>query len=253
MELDCPQCGAGLPLDPFRSFLGCPYCGSSHYIELEASLRHYLVRPIIREEAARAALPGWLAGRRIKRSVTVRSTELAYIPFWQIASGLTAYAIPAASLTFFEGQDIFEIKGDLRFFSPEAIGEGADVLDPDLFLEGALERLRDLGHPAGEGTEIRLIHVPFFRLTYDAGGESYTALVDGLWGRVYGEPPPPAVAHAEGRSFAAVFGVLTALFAIEGALLPGPGWIAAAYLSTSLLGYGLAKGLLGRSGGATGG
>ncbi len=187
MQITCSQCAAEVEVRQGETFLFCPFCDSSLYLDRSKVVFNYRLKPTLDQGSAQAALFRWMGGndtvKDLDSKAKVQECRFVYHPFWyfrlrddkgesikiQLAhpsaiSELSEVSVPAGGLVFLEAQD----------FNAE------DYLEPTIHLE---QVLRDL--PGEHIQESAVVFVPIFRFSYVYESALYSALVDGSSGKVF--------------------------------------------------------------------
>src|SRR5512138_2383280 len=86
--INCRQCAAPLTVEQGQPFVTCRFCGATNFIDKARAVFHYLVRPTVREDGARAALNRWMAGnatvKDLDRKAHVDSVAFQDLPIWRV-------------------------------------------------------------------------------------------------------------------------------------------------------------------------
>jgi len=71
-----------------QPFVTCRFCGATNFVDKARAVFHYLVRPTVREDGARAALEpldgGQRYGQDLDRKAKVDSVSFEYFPMWLV-------------------------------------------------------------------------------------------------------------------------------------------------------------------------
>src|SRR5512137_549901 len=105
-QVNCRQCAAPLVVEQGMLFVTCKSCGATNYVDKSRAVFHYLVRPTVKEDGARAALNRWMAGnatvKDLDRKATVDSVAFQYFPMWLVRAEVQrnerVFLKPAAAL-----------------------------------------------------------------------------------------------------------------------------------------------------------
>lgn len=62
MGICCSQCAAELEVRQGETFLFCPFCGSSLFLDRSQVVINYRLEATLNEDSARSALLRWMAG-----------------------------------------------------------------------------------------------------------------------------------------------------------------------------------------------
>ncbi len=218
----CPQCGAAAAPDEADAFGTCGFCGARLFLGSEPGVVHEILLPAFSPVEIPSRLSTWLDGREalgIPRDV---ASALLYFPFW-VRARIESVEVVAAAPSLAEGLRDFRLPGgDAKTFQAGAVGHGLVV--PATVAREAL--------PFADAppSELRLVHVPFYEVTFLLFGRTFRVWLDAVAGQAI---PLDAVPTSESRLdrtyaillfvlFAAAFAGFHALFrgaAARGALL----------------------------------
>jgi predicted RNA-binding Zn-ribbon protein involved in translation (DUF1610 family) len=245
-QLTCTQCGGELHPDEGQTFLACPYCGATVYLDKSHVVFHWYVAPTLGEQEATAALYRWMSGSQTVKDLDKKArlvgSAFQYFPLWYFnrKSGDGKEEImlrPAAATSVTELASLRLPPGDLRKYDPALDAQAAP---PTVPLEAAMEWLYQGQNvvPGGKAQvlEMAVVHVPVYFFKYEYRGQTYTAVVDAASGATLASLYP---AKAEAPYLAV--GVVTALVYLCLALVP----IVASASSSSnggAIGFGICAG-----------
>ena len=190
-SINCRQCAAPLAVEQGQPFVTCRFCGATNFVDKARAVFHYLVRPTVREDGARAALNRWMAGnatvKDLDRKAQVESVSFEYFPMWLVRAGLgrdeRVLLKPAAALSVTELGHLNIPPSDLVPF--EASVEGT-LVSPSVPFETVQQWLLDEQHIAPENIrEASLVHLPVFVCKYAFNKRRYTAMVDAATSKVF--------------------------------------------------------------------
>jgi predicted RNA-binding Zn-ribbon protein involved in translation (DUF1610 family) len=188
--LTCTQCGGELHPEEGQTFLTCPYCNSTVYLDKSRVVFHWSLAPTLSPEQALGALRRWMSGNQtvkdLDQKAQVAGQNFQYFPLWYFKRGTpTGEKIdlqPAAATSVTELARLSLPAGDLQRFDP-ALESQSEA--PTVPLEAArswLEQNRPL--PQSEIRESALVHVPIYMFKYLYKGQRYTAVVEAATGMV---------------------------------------------------------------------
>jgi predicted RNA-binding Zn-ribbon protein involved in translation (DUF1610 family) len=237
--VNCTQCGGELHPDEGQSFLTCPFCKSTVYIDKSRVVFHWYLAPTLDEAKARSALARWMAGSQtvkdLDRKARLLGVTFEYFPLWYFKTRAEG-GREQVRLQMAAASSVSELKqlklppGDLRKYDPAL---DAQAQAPSVPLEAASKWLVEIAGGQEQIIEQALVHIPLYTFKYNYQNRTYTALVDGAAGGVFANLFP---AKAEAPFM--VIGSLTALIFLCLATFPIIG-----VLSNGLDGLGLGMGL----------
>ncbi|MFO8058632.1 MAG: hypothetical protein R6V10_15205 [bacterium] len=233
MEINCTQCGAGVPIEEDSEFVRCPYCETALYVDTDRTLKHYYFVPQVAEKDLPYNLGRKLAYMEIDEKVNITSVRLVYFPFWRLhlATG-GILAVPAAPPPV---EDLFEYKfpaGDLKLFNHDILSEH-ETVDKELALEDAvMEARKDLDPDKARFSDAALVHIPIYDVSYTCRNSKNRAVVDAVSGNTFADEWPPAPQKHKDRVLGWITALSLGLFTIEAALIPGVLFLAPAYALT---------------------
>jgi hypothetical protein len=190
-SINCRQCAAPLAVEQGQPFVTCRFCGATNFVDKARAVFHYLVRPTVREDGARAALKRWMAGnatvKDLDRKATIDSVSFEYFPMWLVrATAQQTERVllkPAAALSVSELQQLNIPPSDLVPFD---LNVGATVVPPSVPFETMQQWLIDDQHLAPEDIrEAALVHLPVYLCKYTFNKRRFTALVDAATSKVF--------------------------------------------------------------------
>ena len=240
--LNCTQCGGELHPDEGQTFLTCPYCSATVYVDKSRVVFHWCLAPTLDENRAHGELARWMAGNQtvkdLDKKSTLVSTSFQYFPVWYIKfndqNGEQVSLEPGAATSITELRRLRLPAGDLRKYDSSLDSQSQA---PNVPLEAALGWLQQSKGAKVEVKETFLVHIPLYTFKYNFQNQTYTALVEAGTGEVLANIYP---AKAEAPYLLAAG--ITALVYLCLALVP----IAASAfggLNSSSLGIGLCLGL----------
>lgn len=249
--LNCTQCGGELHPDEGQSFVTCPYCTATVYIDKSRVVFHWYLAPTLDEAKARGELARWMAGNQtvkdLDRKARVTAQTFEYFPVWYIKRGSrdkeTITLEPAAATSVTELRQLRLPAGDLKKYDP-AIDSQAH--QPNVPLQTALHwslpgsaivqaRTEQAGSTSDAVLETALVHIPLYTFKYNYENQTYTALVEAGTGATLANIYP---AKAEAPYLLA--GGLTAMVYLMLALIPLIFWDSLGAVSLAIyIGLGL--------------
>lgn len=237
MEVQCPQCGAGVNVIEGQTFLTCEYCSSAIYIDKSQVVFHHMLDPTIDQPDAQASLKRWMAGSKtvkdLDKEAVVTQTEFIYFPIWYfklMQNGEEVIKVQPASPTPIP--DIKELSipaGSLRFYNEEDAGNPA-IQEPHVLYSSAVEWLVNEGVKMSDITQSAIVHIPLYIFHYKYKDGLFHAVVDGASSKVMTAEFPPK----SELPYLVVGAGATALFFIEGMVLEFPE-VLAVYVVTALV------------------
>jgi len=190
-SINCRQCAAPLAVEQGQPFVTCRFCGATNFVDKGRVVFHYLVRPTVREDGARAALNRWMAGnatvKDLDRKARINSVAFEYFPMWLVRATVQrderVLLKPAAALSVSELGQLNIPPSDLVPFDANA---GGTIVSPTVPFETMQQWLMDNQHIAPENIrEAALVHLPLYLCKYDFNQRRYTAIVDAASSKVF--------------------------------------------------------------------
>jgi hypothetical protein len=237
MEIQCPQCGAGVNVVEGQTFLTCEYCSSAIYIDKSQVVFHYMLEPTLDQASAEASMKRWMAGsatvKDLDTEARIVSSEFIYFPIWYFKTKQNTNEIikiePASPKPIPGIKNIPIPAGDLRFYNEGDTGNPA-IQEPHVLYTSAVEWLTSEGVDPATITQSALVHIPLYIFKYTYKNNTYSTVVDGSSSKVMTAEFP---AKAE-MPYLIVGGGSTLLFFLEGMVMSFPAVIGA-YLVTALV------------------
>ncbi|MBN1551926.1 hypothetical protein JW979_10670, partial [bacterium] len=182
------------PIQPTDQYLRCKYCHSMMCINLGESLLKTTFTIKIDEDSLLGIIKKTLRDHDLLETFTLNSVHLFYFPYWQFQSSHKTFYIPAASTTYRTIETYSVEPGEIRFYSQD-IQESASSVNPDVFLETALETLHDQMIDTVEDVKASLIYIPFYSVFIKYGDRNYTLHIPAHSGTVLMTDllPPPSL------------------------------------------------------------
>ncbi|ACB39865.1 TFIIB-type zinc ribbon-containing protein [Pyrobaculum neutrophilum] len=202
MIVQCPYCGARYEAPPGRRFYVCPYCGTV-VSEGRTYERVYIFKPSVDKTAAFRTALGFrpVGAPEDLPAASPTGAELHFLPLYLyhvVFEPLPELETYAAALAM--SKPPFELPSGYSFparwrtpFKPSLERVGV-FHQPDLEPEAAFRSLEEVVEEARTYASVfktrvqvewsfeGIVYYPFWALTYQYGGRSYGALVDGADG-----------------------------------------------------------------------
>ncbi len=210
--LQCTQCGGELHPEAGQTFLTCPYCSSTVYIDKSQVVFHWYLAPTLNETQSRAALAAWMAGNQTVKDLDKKSQVVGqsfeYFPIWYFKrlrpDGKEEILLePAAATSVSELKQLKLPAGDLRKYDASV---DPQARPPTVPLQAAMQWMAERQVPAGEVKERSLVHIPLYTFKYTYLRNTYTAVAEAGTGGIFANIYP---AKAEAPYLAV--GLLTAV------------------------------------------
>lgn len=224
-RLSCTQCGGELHPDEGQSFLTCPYCSATVYVDKARVVFHWTVSPTLSEQQAIAALYRWMSGSQtvkdLDKKAKVTGQAFQYFPIWYFkwntSQGEQETLRPAAATAITELSSMKLPAGDLKRYDTSI---DSLAVSPTVPIEAAMEweqqgSVKTLLPGKRTIQETAIVHVPVYFYQYTYASKTYTAVVDAASGMVMANLFPP---KAEAPYLAV--GLVTALVYLCLATLP---------------------------------
>jgi len=163
VKVSCSQCGSEQVVMESDFFLRCPYCDARIIVAPPRSAPA-IVQPSITEEYVRRIFPSGM----------VLSLDKSYFPYIEAGEGTSMRLVPCFSQPWQELESYRPPAGDRKVFD-ESMAEPGEIIPVN----------RDLAEELGG----RLVFHPFFVVMLKLRGYGEGVLVDGVSGKLLGEPP----------------------------------------------------------------
>jgi DNA-directed RNA polymerase subunit RPC12/RpoP len=221
MQIKCTQCGADVDVQQDETFIECPFCASSLFLDKRKVVFHYVIANNFKPNEAEGNLKRWMAGNHtvkdLDKKAQIVKTSFYYFPVWYFktkdTSGDKIYIQPAASTSVSEIKKIDIPAGALKFYDAKQYNEN-EMVQPDVLYDSAQKWLQDTGVDLNTVSEAALVHIPFYQYYYNFNNHSFTSLVESSSGEVYANIYP---AKSE-APFRILFGLSIAAFIITSIL-----------------------------------
>lgn len=181
--LNCTQCGGELHPDEGQTFLTCPYCSATVYVDKSRVVFHWSLAPTLDENQAKGALARWMAGNQTvkdldKKAQLVGST-FQYFPVWYLKHAVNdqeeVSLEPAAATSITELRRLHLPAGDLQKYDSSLDSQSAG---PTVPLETAIGWQQQTHNSAAQIKETALVHIPLYTFKYTYKMQTYTAVVE---------------------------------------------------------------------------
>ncbi len=166
MKISCTQCGAQQVVLESNFFLRCPYCDARIVVDPPENTPA-LVEPSVSEEYVRRLFPSGM----------VSSIEIKFFPYLETGTSSSRKIQPCFSQPWQDLEDYLPPSGNMKIFD-ESLAEPDQLIPFD----------RDMA----EESSGRVIFHPFYIIMLNMEDYSEGLLVDGVSGKVIGEPPVTA-------------------------------------------------------------
>lgn len=195
-EVQCPKCGSSPGPMGDDCFFFCQSCHHAAYIDINGLRSLYTYSAKLQIGEAEKNVRQYLAGIGLLEGYDVVFINPLYLPFWQT------------------DKNNFLARGSSRFH-----GEGLEMLFSeaipfDLSSAGRAFERQDVDTQPVVIDDQALVFVPLFRVEISFEKRNYTYFVNGVSGRVYGEPIP-FVSSRQAAPFFPVFLVILFLFLVN--------------------------------------
>jgi predicted RNA-binding Zn-ribbon protein involved in translation (DUF1610 family) len=186
--LNCTQCGGELHPDEGQTFLTCPYCSATVYVDKSQVVFHFSLNPTLDAKGAQGALARWMSGNQtvkdLDKKARVTGYTFQYFPLWYFkhkdGAKETVDLLPGAATSVTELRSMKLPAGDLQKYDSSL---DSQAVQPTVPLEAARAWLKE-SHPNVETRETSLVHVPIYVFKYTFNNQTYTAVVEAATGSV---------------------------------------------------------------------
>ena len=149
---------------------------------------------------------------------------MVLLPFWQTGDGPDIRSLESASSDFVvQDVNLLLPPGDLIPFDRQRVPSGYAVVSPDIFLESAVEYIEGFEGFSPERKSVigdiqtsRLVHVPFYEITYEVPGGTYECLLDINSEQFFADSVPPSASRAITSTFALLALGLFVVYSLAG-------------------------------------
>lgn len=221
MQIKCTQCGADVTVQQEETFIECPFCASSLFLDKRKVVFHYVINSNFKTNEAEGNLKRWMAGNHtvkdLDKFATITKTDFYYFPVWYFkikdASGDRIMLQPAASTSISEIKKLQIPAGALKFYE-KGVYADEQMVKPDVLIQSATAWLEQSGVKLDTVEQSALVHIPFYQFYYTFNNQTFTALVEASSGQIYANIYP---AKSE-APFRIMFGLSIAAFLITSIL-----------------------------------
>jgi len=197
MQVKCTQCAADVEVQQDETFIECPFCASSLFLDKRKVVFHYVIASNFKPNEAEGNLKRWMAGKHtvndLDKKAQINKTSFYYFPVWYFktkdASGDKIYIQPAATTSVSEIKKIAIPAGALKFYDQKLYND-SEIVQPDVLYDSAKTWLQNSGIDLNTVAEAALVHIPFYQYFYIFNNQTYTALVEASSGQVYANVYP---------------------------------------------------------------
>ena len=188
--ISCTQCGGELHADEGQSFITCPYCSSTVYVDKSQVVFHWYLSPTLDEAKGRGVLARWMAGNQTVKDLDQKSrvtgVTFEYFPVWYFKrrhDGKEQILLePASATSVSELKTLILPAGDLRKYDPSL---DSYAHSPSVPLDTALTWLNERQIPSAEVVERALVHIPLYTFKYTYREKLYTTIIEAATGSVF--------------------------------------------------------------------
>lgn len=192
MKISCPQCDTEFNLENAESFLTCPECKNSLFIDLDDVIAVYTFKSAIEPHLIGTCLKKNFEKMGFDEDFYIVYSVPVYIPFWQL-EGMEKLK---RGCSRFPVDDVNLLSTNRKFFDPNRLDFRIEVLDIDT-------------QPAASQKRI-LYYYPFFRLDIEFREEKYRFFVDAVTGAVFGD----SIAFISGKHINRMFPLFLLFFVV---------------------------------------
>lgn len=175
MQVECSLCGGENEIHPGQKMLLCSYCGSALAIDGRNGPEHLILPHERSDRYAREELCSFLLTRRMQRPKDIK-VDFSYVPFLAVEDekGQTGTISGAAKPPAGASALPYPPAGCYRYFDEKLAGT---------------EKVAPVTKTDKNTT--RILHIPVYRMRYEAGGGTWRATVIGESWQVYADDFPP--------------------------------------------------------------
>jgi hypothetical protein len=193
------------------AFIACPFCASRLYLDRAAAVRHEMLLPVVVRGELPSRLGRWLSDVEALGRPEKVSTRLLFFPFWVLPAGGSSRLEPAAALLAHGLAGFGLPAGDLKAFREGAVN-GAEVVPATILLERfATPRDPVAARGSARRGDARLVHLPFWEISFRIGSREQRVWLDAAGGRVLPLTVPASSSGRLDRTYSIVFGVAFAV------------------------------------------
>lgn len=197
MNINCTSCGASIKLPEGETFILCPFCDTSLYIDKSKVVFHYWVKPTVDKQTAHSNLLRWMSGNstveKLELNAKIDECLFFYFPFWRFVIDKdgreTVLMEPAGATVMQEIRFIDVPAGSLVFYDHRSIENPEDFNAVDITYDKIINKITSTETGFGVNTDnikqASLVHIPFYRFIYNYENGGYAAVVEGATGEVF--------------------------------------------------------------------
>ncbi len=222
MLVRCGLCGGENAIKPGQEMLACSYCGSALAIDKAPGPEHLILVHARDDRAAENVLRSFLIEKDRKRPVRT-AIDFSFVPYATIEAedGETSI-VPACASSAPQGGVPYPPAGEYRFFDESSAPPGKIV---------PIDRT--------DTNAVRIVHLPVYRIRYEAGGWKGTAAVVGESWQVIAAELPPEKPRALNLGLLVAAALLFAAYLVIGSFASGTLGRLALIMAASSAGYAL--------------
>ncbi len=179
MKINCTQCGAHQVVLESNFFLRCPFCDATIIVDPPESTP-VLVDASVSEEYARRLFPSGM----------VSSVEMKFFPYLETGTSSARKIQPCFSQPWQDLEDYLPPSGNMKIFDKS-------LAEPD--------QLIPFDRDMAEESSGRVIFHPFYIVMLNLEGYSEGLLVDGVSGKIIGDPPVTKEQADSGKNLYRIF------------------------------------------------
>ncbi len=222
MLVRCSLCGGESAIKPGQEMLACSYCGSALAIDKAPGPEHLILVHARDDRAAESVLRSFLIEKNLKRPVGA-AVDFSFIPYAMIETGDGETSIaPACASLAPQGGVPYPPAGEYRFFD-ESCARSEKIVPVDRIDTDAL----------------RVVHLPVYRIRYEAGGWKGKAAVIGESWQVIADGLPPERPRALNLGILFAAAILFAAYLVIGRFASNVLGRLALIMAASSAGYAL--------------
>jgi len=192
LEIRCTQCSAGITYKEGDTFIQCPFCGASLYVDKSRQLFHYWIKPTLDMPGAHLNLRRWMAGNETAEGLDAKAETVEqsfmFFPLWRFIirrMGEEETLIePAVTTPITEIRYLDIPAGMLSFYNPSRVKNPESFLPLEVTYESAMKWLQEREIDTRLVTQASVVHVPIFRFMYEFNDCRYSAVVEAATGKV---------------------------------------------------------------------
>lgn len=188
----CPQCAGENKINVDEKFIECTFCGSAIFVDKSKVVSHFVVTSNFSETDAVNNLRRWMAGnfqvKDLDSLAKITQISFYYFPMWYFKANVggrdVIYLQPASSTSISEIKKINIPAGNLKVYHKDEFKD-SNFVQPDVLLDSALSWMAQSGVSKESIMEASIVHIPFYQIYYEFGGNQFLAMVEASSGMVY--------------------------------------------------------------------